>query len=998
MRSSGFILIFLSFSFFLEAREPSYRALNTSHGLAQNQVVTFLQDSEGFVWLGTKAGLSRFDGIEFENFYVKDGLPDNFILSLNECPEGKIYVLTRKGFSIFDGEVFTPYPVDDQSLFLYSGLSNRTITTILPDGLLFTTAADYPVLFKDGYYYHAERFFPELKEVNRIISHYFSEDKQSFLFFEPYKVWLYKENKKELVIESRTRLAIVGNASGGIAFLAEDSLYFVNNTDLSFDLIKSFPYRNYGRIIYIDAEGNYYLVERPNNLLIIDPKGHFTSYKFDYPFIINVKEDLEGNLWVLGELGALKVQSKAFINYSKPFGFPDNIWAITEEPGKGLWLSTYGNGLFFFDGENVKRKNVSGVYENMRSADFFYMGSIRDSNNQIWLPHANGLVKIKDGNPFFVEYLPDIYTLFAFEHPESGDLFFAQLNQLTVLKTNGEIITHSLNPGNKPGYILSITADKLGRLWISNAYGISVFDGNDFFTLSELGIDFDQGAITMQTDAKGNIWLGGISGLYFYNYQEYVKKIDIDCLNHYVVDLKAKDSTGLFIGMVGGMAWMDLEAFYDKEKYLIDYFDHKNGFLGLEVLQNGSYLADDGTLWIAASDRIIHFDPSRRTSNQNVPNVLISRISLLDDYDWEWDKHQFSSSKSEPFVFSYKHRHLRFDFRGITMTNPKNVLYRYKIKGLDDGWSSPSPERYVSYTYLPAGEYVFKVDACNSEGVWSGNPATFHFIIKQAWWKTYIAIIIYIILGTGLILFFVYLTYSRVKQEKIKQLYIQKQITELKLEALKAQVDPHFIFNVLSSVGSSIYKGEKNEAYKNLTRFSKLIRQAFETNEKPYNSLRSEIEFVITYLELQQQRFKDSFDYEINISEDVSENTPLPRLLIQTLVENAIKHGVAPSKNHKKIIVSVSKENSHLKLIVEDNGVGRNYASGKNTQSTGKGLSIARELFDIFNAYNKEKIQFEIIDLFHEDKSAAGTRVKVTIPVNFEFEVFGNKADHIQQY
>lgn len=997
MRSIGFILIFLSFSFFVKAREPSYRALNTSHGLAQNQVVTFLQDSEGFVWLGTKAGLSRFDGIEFENFYVNDGLPDNFILSLNECPEGNIYVLTRKGFSIFDGETFIPYPVDEQSMFLYSSLSNKTLTTILPDGYLFTTAADYPVLFKDGYYYDAEKLFPGLNDYNRITSHFFSEDKNSFLIFERNSVWLYKEKKKKLLIDSKTSLAVIENASGSIAFLAEDKLYFVNSTDLSFDSIKPFPFKDHGRIIYMDVAGNYYLVERPNNLIKIDSKGYFTKNKFNYPFIMNVKEDKEGNLWIIGELGALKVQSKAFTNYTKPFGFPDNIWAITEEPGKGLWLSTYGNGLFFFDGENVKRKKVSGVYENLISADFFYMGSIRDSNNQIWMPHANGLVKIKDGAPFFVEYLPDIYTLYAFEDPVSGDLYFAQLNQLTVLKGNGEIITHSLNPGNKPGYILSITADKLGRIWISNAYGISVFDGNNFFTLSELGIDFEQGAIAMQTDAKGNIWMGGITGLYFYDYQEYVRKIEIDCLSHYVVDLKVKDSTGLFVGMVGGMAWMDLEAFYEKGKYLIDYYNHKNGFLGLEVLQNGSYLADDGTLWIAASDRIIHFDPSQRSVNQSLPNVMISKISFLSD-DLEWDKYLFRPKESERFAFSYKQRHLRFDFRGITMSNPQNVKYRYMIKGLDDGWSTPSRERYVSYTYLPAGEYVFKVDACNSEGVWSGNPAIFHFMIKQAWWKTYIAIIIYIILGTGLILFFVYLTHTRVKQEKIKQLYIQKQITELKLEALKAQVDPHFIFNVLSSVGSSIYKGEKNEAYKNLTRFSKLIRQAFETNEKPYNSLRSEIEFVITYLELQQQRFKNSFDYEINIAEDVSDNAPLPRLLIQTLVENAVKHGVAPSKKHKRIIVSVGKENSHMQLIVEDNGVGRNYASGKNYQSTGKGLSIARELFDIFNAYNKEKIQFEIIDLFHEDKSAAGTRVKVTIPVNFEFEVFGSKTDNIQQF
>lgn len=982
---SLFILYSLEIAY---SQEPSYRALTTQNGLAQNQVVAFLQDSKGFVWLGTKAGLSRFDGLKFRNFYEEDGLPDSFISTITECPEGNIYVLTRKGFAVYQGDEFTPYYHRDGVDF-YKWRKSEVITTHIYDNKIFTHSSSDNLIFDDGKYYLADSIFPDISEYE-ILSSWFSEDRKKIIFSDRKNENLYKYSKEQ-IYTLRSNAEIRGHfcplPGNGVLVQFTDSI-IAFNSNLHIDSVFYFDWETYGFIFYVDEDGNLFSRNNRNQLYVKYKSGEIDFFQFNIPLITNVEKDKEGNLWILGERGALILQSEAFLNYTRLQGAPDYTWAIVEEPGKGVWLATYGEGLFFFNGKEFKKIRV----ENLPSGglkDAFYMGAIRDSQNRIWFPHSYGLVMVKNGKAVFQDQLPQEFTLYAYEEPYSGDLYFAQMNQLTILRPKGNIDKYNVYPGNKKGIIVSITSDRSGNIWIGNAYGISIWDGTEFNKLSDNGIDFNKGAVTLKTDHKHNIWIGNKSGLYFYDYSGAIQKIEFNWEGHYVTDLQLVDSTGLFIGLIGGMAYLDLVEFYEKKTIQIDYYNHLNGFLGMEVLQNGSFATDDGKVWIAASDRVILFDPQKRKIlNGRFPELILTNISGL-TLNMEWESIDFDVAKNTNILkVPHNKNHIRFDFIGVTMLHPEIIEYKYRLVGLEENWSTPITERYVSFAYLPPGEYIFELNVRNHHGNWSEDPVSFSFIINKPWWKTWQARIIFLVLGLTSVIILAYWITNRLKREKLKKLNAQKQVAELRLEALKAQVDPHFIFNVLSSVGSSIYKGEKNEAYKNLTRFSKLIRQAFETNEKPYNSIKSEINFVNTYLELQQQRFKNAFDFEIYIGKEIEETVLIPRMLIQTLVENAIKHGVAPSKEPRKILVSIKRENNHFNLLVEDNGVGRRNSAGNNNGSTGRGLNIARELFDIFNSYNKEKIQFNITDLLHDDNSPAGTRVQVTIPVDFEFEIF----------
>ncbi len=151
--------------------------------------------------------------------------------------------------------------------------------------------------------------------------------------------------------------------------------------------------------------------------------------------------------------------------------------------------------------------------------------------------------------------------------------------------------------------------------------------------------------------------------------------------------------------------------------------------------------------------------------------------------------------------------------------------------------------------------------------------------------------------------------------------------------------------------------------------------------EKIYRNLGDELDFVTTYLELEKLRFGDKFNFEIDVSEDVSKREQVPKLVLQTFAENAVKHGIMPSVSGGLIRISIIKEKDYLKMTIEDNGVGRIRAAGQ-SNSTGKGLKLTREFYEILNQINKRPITYQIIDLYDSSSEPTGTRVEVWVPVD----------------
>lgn len=213
---------------------------------------------------------------------------------------------------------------------------------------------------------------------------------------------------------------------------------------------------------------------------------------------------------------------------------------------------------------------------------------------------------------------------------------------------------------------------------------------------------------------------------------------------------------------------------------------------------------------------------------------------------------------------------------------------------------------------------------------------------------------------------------------------LRQQASELEMQALRAQMNPHFIFNCLSSINRFILKNESEAASDYLTRFSRLIRLVLSNSKRPLVFLEDELEMLRLYIEMERLRFKNSFDFNIIFKNEIDTSAiPIPPLLLQPFVENAIWHGLMNKDGHGQLDIAFAYDDSILTCTIIDNGVGRIKAeelkSKKDVKGKSMGLQITAERLAKLNKQNKQDTFFTVKDLYDDDGHAAGTEVVLTI-------------------
>jgi tetratricopeptide (TPR) repeat protein len=242
----------------------------------------------------------------------------------------------------------------------------------------------------------------------------------------------------------------------------------------------------------------------------------------------------------------------------------------------------------------------------------------------------------------------------------------------------------------------------------------------------------------------------------------------------------------------------------------------------------------------------------------------------------------------------------------------------------------------------------------------------------------------------GILLFVVY----RNRLIKIKNIAaLKKQGNEilqlnnvLEIRALRAQMDPHFIFNCMASLQSLIWENKNEEADSYLSKFSRLLRMVLENSENNTVSLDKELDMLKRYLELESIRLKEKFFYKIDVDEDVfTEAIEVPTLIIQPFAENALWHGLMNKEDNRQLTIEIKTQDDMLVCIVEDNGIGRQKAQQQKKalkQHISKGMKIIEERLRIMRAQtNNNETGVEIIDLFTESQMPCGTKVLIRIPI-----------------
>lgn len=327
----------------------------------------------------------------------------------------------------------------------------------------------------------------------------------------------------------------------------------------------------------------------------------------------------------------------------------------------------------------------------------------------------------------------------------------------------------------------------------------------------------------------------------------------------------------------------------------------------------------------------------------------------------------------------YTTNQLDFAFQLRSYASKGNIRYQTRLTPLESNWQE-SPERFRRYSGLRPGEYQFQVAAIDIYGRRFELPPTLICIqpaLWQRWWFQALLIIGLLALVTGLVLRRLQLT----KQQLAAEQALNRRLAVMELEALKAQMNPHFIFNALGSIQYFIQTQEVDLADDYLTRFASLMRQYLDSSRETVLPLEQEIALLTNYTDLEQMRFEELFRVDIKVADELLiSGFQIPTMIIQPFVENAINHGLSERRDGRgflSIHFSQSAQDT-LCCTITDNGIGRKRAAlRKRAGHRSRGMQIVQDKIDTLIAADLVKVYYTIADANPTDEDFPGTVVTI---------------------
>jgi ligand-binding sensor domain-containing protein len=1003
------LLILILSSYTFHAQQYNFHNYSVKDGVAQSQVYSLLQDSRGYLWMGTRGGgITRFDGTEFKTYTVKDGLINNYVFCIREDAKKNLWIGTNNGLSHYNGIFFTNYPFAGDSaqlwvqeidfdkqgrIWLATNLGVLLFDPQAPSGKNFINVTKKLRLntevvnalcadSKGNIWFGTGRGLARITAANNQFDYTsypgmnnsittIREDAKGNLWIGTYGDGLYVYNWKKfaridgnLELYLQTVLDIYFDTRGN-AWLATLSSgvceYNLQNKSFSWLSESEGLSNNHVRSIVQDNSGNYWFGTSGGGVCNYFGK-QFTHYdksggQLAGNYVYSIFRNSKGNLWVgTSDKGISVFDSAKFYNASNLFA-DVKVRAICEDNLGNMYLGTDGQGLFVYDGlsfsllNGFERKYIRAI--------------VRDKDGNLWVATAGtGLYKIvfSEGGVRLLNFttadglLHDRLTCLWYD--KSGRLWYGTENNGIGLVENDKVqkLFFSTRDGLPANSIRCLTEDKSGYLWAGTAgSGIA-------------SIPLYQGDFKIKSYSHTN---------------------DLTSSNIYL--LIADNANNLFAGTETGLDHIT----FDKDRKIVElkHYSKGEGFTGIETCQNAAWSDADGTIWFGTINGLSKYNPANLVRNENPPITTIGEVSLQNKPITETEYRFLVGDWNtiNRLELPYGEDHITFNFQGINFSNPDAVRYQWKLEGADDDWSPPGKQKSTTYQNLAPGNYTFMVKACNEDGVWNPRPASFFFSIAAPLWQKWWFITLMAILAIASLYFFLKWRENRIRTaalEQQKKLQLEKEVVELEQKALRLQMNPHFIFNALNSIQSQIGTDNEQAARYYLAKFSRLMRQILDNSRNATITLEEEVNTLENYLLIEKFCNGDRFDYKISVDENIEKDyVKIPPMLLQPFVENAIKHGLKYVDGKRGMIeVSFRETNNVLECSVTDNGIGREKAgemvrASKETYHKSTALAVTQERLHIFRE-EADVRSLEIVDLHDTQGQAAGTRVIVRIPLS----------------
>ncbi len=1036
-----FIFLFFLFAFFNTQNSYSQRKLlfdrlTINDGLSQSSVKYIVQDKKGFMWFGTEDGLNKYDGYEFtiykNNPADSTSISDNNITSLQIDNSGTLWIATfNGGLNIFD-----PVKEEFKHIKYDSGNTkkdNEIILAMLPDHKGYIWIGTYGrglIRFnpKENKYV---RFISNPDDStsissNNIFSLY--EDKDSTLWIGTMGGGVNKYNRDN---NSFSRLMYGYKNDNGfrekniLAMLKVDNTLWIGTMESGLDRLNlktntadkflTTPTNSKVSSLLKDEKGNLWVGTYKG--LRLHDKKNTTDFSFvtdtadknniNAETIRCIYKDGSGIIWIgTHEDGIYKyVPSKIKfdnLNDAIPEFAGKVIFSISESSKNKdeIWLGTFGSGLAK---HNFKTGNTKVYIYNKNNqgsiSSNFVQDITEDEVGNIWIAMLGGsLDKYERRTDRFIHYSVNpnnensissdkLLVLYA---DKKGSLWIGTLRdglERLDLKTN--TFTHFKNdPGDTTSIsndmIKVIHEDKFGNLWIGTNDGLNkLVSGKNKF----VRYIFDKNKNSISNNIIQSIYEepGGELVLWIGTYGGGLNKFDVsknkftsfkeeDGLpNNSIYEILADKYNNLWISTNKG-----LTRFNPKTKKFRNY-DINDGLLSNEFNAGASFIDSDGKFYFGNVKGVNCFYPDSVKDNPFIPPIVITKFQKFNK-DVKTDT---SITELNKLVLSYSDYVFSFEFAVLDYSFPSKNNYQYMLEGFEKNWNDAGSRRYVTYTNLDPGEYVFRVRGSNSDNVWNEAGTKLNVIITPPFWLTTWFRILMSLLFISSLIFLI----NRIKAKEKKKTEVNKKIYDLKIAALASQMKPHFVFNTINSIQYLISEGKQKEALTYLSKFSELLRMTLENSLKSTVSLEREIQFLKLYLELEKLRFEDKFDYNIDVDEIINiASTEIPVMCIQPYVENAVIHGFKSKKEKGELRIIFRQVNSSIKCSVMDNGVGYKNSVEKTSNEKHKslGMTITKERIELLSS-NDELAEVKIIDLKEVDNSKTGTKVEIILPMEVNY-------------
>ena len=362
------------------------------------------------------------------------------------------------------------------------------------------------------------------------------------------------------------------------------------------------------------------------------------------------------------------------------------------------------------------------------------------------------------------------------------------------------------------------------------------------------------------------------------------KGLTSDNVNHILMDGQL-----MWIATNNGLNKVHFTS-YDDVEYEIETYTTVDGLTDNEVTETALL---NGRLWVATRKGLSVFYPDRVGPGSTPPPVYITDISNI-EYSFERKDYNLTYAQNS-FVIS---------FIGLSYKDPGNLTYAYKMHGVDTGWHSTS-NTSVQYTTLPQGAYEFQVKAINHDKYASTEAATVTFSIHPPFWHTWWFRLLYIYAAAQVIYMVFRFRVNQITKKAEEREKLNKKMAEMELTALRAQMNPHFIFNTMNSIQDYILKNDADAAQNYLSKFANLIRSILDNSQLGVITIEEEVKALGLYLELESLRFEEKIEYSILVDNSIDTTYDrIPVMLIQPYLENAIWHGLRHKKDKKSLAVN----------------------------------------------------------------------------------------------